>query len=249
MDNLPRLLSPDVRAALPAVRKLESSAWKPIVAAVIGLLAATDDAGTSPARPEGGEGGGDGCEKTTTALAHAARLAPRLLLLSLVPVPSADQLVATMREQCSLDEDGTRVVFAALLHIVREAVRVRATDKQLGDALQELKVPSGLADDIGKAVKAQRAAMEAVAVADAHRFPSIDDLRWRCDVAISTTNVARVLKPSVTMNVRLSNGDVHQFEMSVERVGELRYNLAKMLKEMQQVKRKRVMQTSVAARR
>ena len=48
-------------------------------------------------------------------------------------------------------------------------------------------------------------------------------LQWRTDVTISTTSLLRVMRPSITMSLRLSNGKTVQFELSAERFSELRY--------------------------
>ncbi|KAJ1480011.1 hypothetical protein T484DRAFT_1812216 [Baffinella frigidus] len=45
------------------------------------------------------------------------------------------------------------------------------------------------------------------------RFPSVDGVRWRVDVTISTTALSRVLQPSVQMGLELSDGALERFEM------------------------------------
>ena len=56
-------------------------------------------------------------------------------------------------------------------------------------------------------------------------------------MTISTTSLLRVMRPSVTMSLRLSNGQTVQFELSPERLSELRYQVARVLKEMQDLER------------
>lgn len=77
-------------------------------------------------------------------------------------------------------------------------------------------------------------------------------------MTISTTSLLRVMRPSVTMSMRLSNGKTVQFELSVERFSELRcakdthphtanigksvvtacrYQVARVLKEMQDLEK------------
>lgn len=64
-------------------------------------------------------------------------------------------------------------------------------------------------------------------------FPQITDVRWRIDVTISTTSLARVFKPSIPMQVTLTDGTIANFECSVEKFHELRYSVAKALKNAQ----------------
>lgn len=64
-------------------------------------------------------------------------------------------------------------------------------------------------------------------------FPHLADVRWRIDVTISTTSLARVFKPSIPMQLTLSDGTISNFECSVEKFHELRYSVAKALKNAQ----------------
>lgn len=66
-------------------------------------------------------------------------------------------------------------------------------------------------------------------------FPSIKRLRWRVDVAISTSSMTRVLKPNILVELSLSDGSKKMFEMSQEKFNDLRYNIALMLKGMEDV--------------
>jgi hypothetical protein len=64
-------------------------------------------------------------------------------------------------------------------------------------------------------------------------LPTLDALRWRLDVCISTSSLHRVLRPELTMQCTLSDGKVHAFHVSKQRFNELRFTAAKCLKEMQ----------------
>jgi COMM domain containing 5 len=57
-------------------------------------------------------------------------------------------------------------------------------------------------------------------------------MKWRLDVAISTTALKRVMQPSVTIQLPLSDGSVHTFEMSVAEFHKLRFNVARVMKDM-----------------
>ncbi len=94
------------------------------------------------------------------------------------------------------------------------------------------------------------------------RLPTLDHLRWRVDVGISTSALARTLKPTVLMQVHgrqcfvdapgvsrlscatqmtLSDGSVKTMEMPVEKFHELRYNVAYVIKEMESVEKKSIL--------
>ena len=61
-------------------------------------------------------------------------------------------------------------------------------------------------------------------------------VNWRVDVAISTTAMSRVFKPSVVIRLTLSDGRIVTFEASVGKLQELRYQIAKVLKNVYDLK-------------
>lgn len=71
-------------------------------------------------------------------------------------------------------------------------------------------------------------------------LPSLDRLQWRVDVAISTSSIARILKPVIMLQLTLSDGSVKTFEVSVSQFHELRFNAALVLKEMEIVEQKNI---------
>ncbi len=65
------------------------------------------------------------------------------------------------------------------------------------------------------------------------RLPTVASLRWRVDVAISTSALKRALKPAVLMELALTTGAVHTFEIPVDQFHKLRYSVAYVLKELE----------------
>ena len=47
------------------------------------------------------------------------------------------------------------------------------------------------------------------------RLPSLADFKWRVDVAISTSELQRAMKPAVLMQMTLSDGTIQTFEVSI----------------------------------
>ena len=70
-------------------------------------------------------------------------------------------------------------------------------------------------------------------VLERDRYPTLEDLDWRIDVTISTGSMSRVLKPSILMQFNLSDGNDSLFQLNLEKFQELRYQVATVLKEMQ----------------
>ena len=64
-------------------------------------------------------------------------------------------------------------------------------------------------------------------------LPTLDALRWRLDVSISTSSLHRVLRPHLTLQTDLSDGTSHAFYASKERFDELRYTVARLINDMQ----------------
>ncbi|KAJ3450636.1 comm domain-containing protein [Anaeramoeba flamelloides] len=68
-------------------------------------------------------------------------------------------------------------------------------------------------------------------------YPHLVDVNWRVDVVISSGVLSRVLKPVIMMQMILSDGQVKQFEVSVDKFQEMRYNVAKVISEMQNIEK------------
>ncbi|KAM5211139.1 COMM domain-containing protein 5 isoform 1-T4 [Hipposideros larvatus] len=101
------------------------------------------------------------------------------------------------------------------------------------DQLQELCIPQDMAVDLASVVfGSQRPVLDSMVRQQGAWLPHVTDLRWRVDVAISTSALARSLQPSILMQLTLSDGSAHRFEVSTAKFQELRYSVALVLKEM-----------------
>merc|ERR1712002_56550 len=76
-------------------------------------------------------------------------------------------------------------------------------------------------------------------------FPTMQDLRWRVDVAISTTTLNRSLEPSVLFDLKTSAGENHTFEVSKEKFHVLRYAVAEALNNIQQLQKRSVFKMDI----
>ncbi|KAJ0050343.1 hypothetical protein NL108_017787, partial [Boleophthalmus pectinirostris] len=108
------------------------------------------------------------------------------------------------------------LVVAGMFRVLSEALRVStATLKQeaFKEDLRDLKIPEEFISDFSSVVFGnRRSVLEAAAAQSDPRLPTLQQLQWRVDVAISTGSLSRALQPSVLMQMKLSDGSIKQFE-------------------------------------
>jgi len=144
-----------------------------------------------------------------------------------------------LRVETALDRQTLSVLFTGLYYLVKSAIRTQPFTKldALQKDMQELKLPAWLSQQLLKTIKSSQSLFETSLLNNRVRLCTLEDVKWRVDVTISTHSLSRVLKPSILMEITTSNGDIKTFEMSTEKFYELRYNTAKILKEMQDVEK------------
>ncbi|XP_055015545.1 COMM domain-containing protein 5 [Boleophthalmus pectinirostris] len=137
------------------------------------------------------------------------------------------------------------LVVAGMFRVLSEALRVStATLKQeaFKEDLRDLKIPEEFISDFSSVVFGnRRSVLEAAAAQSDPRLPTLQQLQWRVDVAISTGSLSRALQPSVLMQMKLSDGSIKQFEVPVSKFQELRYNVALILKEMNDLEKRNIL--------
>jgi COMM domain containing 5 len=121
-------------------------------------------------------------------------------------------------------------VFTAVYLLLRTIVGKRITGKTILDELPGLGLTPEVVQDIVRVVKAQRSSIEDVATGSAQACPRLTSTRWRVDVAISTSSLNKCLKPSILMQLGLSNGKLKNFELPIDKFHDLRFNVAKALR-------------------
>ncbi|KNC52512.1 COMM domain-containing protein 5, partial [Thecamonas trahens ATCC 50062] len=135
----------------------------------------------------------------------------------------------------ALGPDAVDIVYTALQVIVDAAVRLQVKTIDFQTAMRNLNMPDAYIKTMSKVLRAKRSEMIASRLDSRISYPSIKRLRWRVDVAISTSAMTRVLKPAILMELSLSDGSKKQFEVSQEKFNDLRYNVALLLKGMEDV--------------
>eukprot|EP01091_Cochliopodium_minus_P005102 TRINITY_DN15082_c0_g1_i1.p1 TRINITY_DN15082_c0_g1~~TRINITY_DN15082_c0_g1_i1.p1 ORF type:complete len:206 (+),score=51.69 TRINITY_DN15082_c0_g1_i1:55-672(+) len=135
-----------------------------------------------------------------------------------------------------MDPTLAKKIFAGSLLIMRSAIRSKYESKTIIEQLQqEILMPSELANLIGIMVKSAGDKIKNNEVENRHKYPTIEEMDWRVDVTISTGSMSRVLKPSILMQLDLSDGNKTLFQLNLEKFQELRYQVANVLKEMQNI--------------
>jgi len=126
-------------------------------------------------------------------------------------------------------------LFTGVHDLVCCAIRTRVKEKDMLVHLNQIAVPGVFANDIYAAFTKRRDGLEAAAASSTARnsLAGIADVQWRVDVAVSTTALSRVFRPSIIMQLTLTDGTIKTFECSVDKFHELRYAVAKLLKSMQ----------------
>ncbi|XP_065842266.1 COMM domain-containing protein 5-like [Oscarella lobularis] len=148
-------------------------------------------------------------------------------------------------KSANASEETIQTVFSGLLVLLRSALRVPRTSlksETFRADLKEIKIPAELIPDIVKAVfGSRRDTLDDSAIENRVRLPTLQSLKWRVDVSISTSSLNRVLEPSVLMEMTLSDGRIHTFEVPVSKFHQLRYNVAYVLKQMEDLERRNVL--------
>ncbi|OXB59073.1 hypothetical protein ASZ78_011479 [Callipepla squamata] len=188
----------------------------------------------------------------------------RLLKVTVNALEGKDckESVKLIAESTNLSEEQLAFLISGMYTLLREALRLPlATFKQevFKEDLKELRIPEDFITDFSSIVFGnripedfitdfssivfgnRRPVSEGTALTQASRLPNIQDFKWRVDVAISTSSLARALQPSILMLMKLSDGTAHRFEVPVAKFQELRYNVALILKEMNDLEKRSIL--------
>ncbi|XP_073343841.1 COMM domain-containing protein 5 [Pagrus major] len=154
------------------------------------------------------------------------------------------EVMKSIAESSTIPQERLSYIVAGMYRILSEAIRIPTLKQEaFKEDLKELRVPEDFITDFSSVVfGSRRAALEAAASQKDPNLPTVEDFKWRVDVAISTSSLARSLQPSVLMQMKLSDGSFHRFEVPVSKFQELRYNVALILKEMNDLEKRSILQ-------
>ncbi|MGH0169375.1 UNVERIFIED_CONTAM: hypothetical protein FKN15_056773 [Acipenser sinensis] len=140
--------------------------------------------------------------------------------------------MTAIAEHGNLTEEQLSYIIAGMYTLLKEALRL---------LLFQMIAEEFIADFASVIFGSRRAVLESAAAQQGTRWAGIADFRWRVDVAISTSSLARALQPSILMQMKLTDGNAHRFEVPVSKFQELRYNVALILKEMNDLEKRSVL--------
>lgn len=156
------------------------------------------------------------------------------------------EVMKSIAESSPIPQERLSHIVAGVYRVLSEAIRIPTTllkQEAFKEDLRELRIPEDFITDFSSVVfGSRRAALETAASQNDPHLPTLENFKWRVDVAISTSSLARALQPSVVMQMKLSDGNFHRFEVSVSKFQELRYNVALILKEMNDLEKRSILQ-------
>nr|XP_012615780.1 COMM domain-containing protein 5 [Microcebus murinus]XP_012615781.1 COMM domain-containing protein 5 [Microcebus murinus] len=158
------------------------------------------------------------------------------LVVSSMQGEDCREAVYHLGASANLPEEQLSTLLAGVHTLLKQALRLPLASlkpETFKDQLQELSIPQDLVEELTSVVfGSQRPLLDFVAQQQGTWLPHMADFRWRVDVAISTSTLARSLQPSVLIQLKLSDGSAHRFEVPTAKFQELRYSVALVLKEM-----------------
>ena len=130
--------------------------------------------------------------------------------------PTCEETLDRCQAALEFDDETFRTVFTAAVQTLRAAARLRRKIADLGKDLQKLNFPVYAAEAVAQKILDQRLELEEAVRKSTVAFPSLVNTRWRVDITICSSALARVMKPSVLMEFTLSTGEVKTFEVPQE---------------------------------
>ncbi|KAG8200806.1 hypothetical protein JTE90_006387 [Oedothorax gibbosus] len=147
----------------------------------------------------------------------------------------------------SASEEGNDIdiVYGALYALLKCALSIpEASLKQevFKEDLKELKIQEDYIDDLANFVYGQkRQSIVSSLQHNVPHLPKLSEFRWRVDVAISTSTLNRVLEPAIIIEIKLSDGRKETFEVHPSQFHRLRFAVATLLKEMENLETRNIL--------
>eukprot|EP01120_Amphizonella_sp_Union-15-10_P016274 TRINITY_DN8523_c0_g1_i1.p1 TRINITY_DN8523_c0_g1~~TRINITY_DN8523_c0_g1_i1.p1 ORF type:complete len:228 (-),score=42.27 TRINITY_DN8523_c0_g1_i1:20-703(-) len=149
-----------------------------------------------------------------------------------------DQHWSKLQQATELKPQNLTTIYSGLYYILRNAIknRVEVATFQT-DLTEKLKVPESYVKDLTAAYTNSLPLIEKSSLEKRIKYPSVVDLNWRVDVTITTSTSLRVFKPAILAQMTTTDGKIRTFEMSPDQFHKLRYNVARVLKEIDNVEK------------
>jgi hypothetical protein len=130
--------------------------------------------------------------------------------------PACEATLEATQTKLAYDDEAFRTVFTSAVTTLRAMTRLRRKVVDLRKDLGKLNFPAYTAEGFCAVVKKHRVELEEAVRRSTVAFPSLINTRWRVDITICSSALARVMKPSVLMEFTLSTGEVKTFEVPQE---------------------------------
>lgn len=137
------------------------------------------------------------------------------------------------------------IIYGGLYTLLKCALSIPVTSlkKEVfkGD-LKELQIPEDYVEDLVNVVYGPRCSpIRASLMKNAPHLNKLEKLGWRLDVAISTSALSRVLEPTIVMEMTVDGDRKETFEVQPSQFHQLRFAVASLLKEMENLEKKNVL--------
>jgi hypothetical protein len=160
-------------------------------------------------------------------------------------IPQIESLSASS----GLSFSDASALLTGLVLIISTAVRNKTKVSVVQRNLKAMNVPEEKVKAVVDSLRALRSALETAAVEHRVSAPKLSSFKWRVDVVISTDALSKVFRPTILAETTTSDGKTRTFEVPIEQFHELRYNVAKVLRNMEEVERHPIMRLAFQADR
>ncbi|KAK2958759.1 putative COMM domain containing 5 [Blattamonas nauphoetae] len=146
--------------------------------------------------------------------------------------------ITKLRDSLGLSEDVFSALYTGMFCLIGQMIRNHTRkgtvplETALAEELQPLALPEKYAKELISGFTHYEKSLTSSAYAHIPHHPSIEQFRWRTEVTISTSSVNRILKPSILIELRLTNGRKQLLSLNMNQFHHLRYIVAVLLKQM-----------------
>eukprot|EP01133_Synstelium_polycarpum_P019095 gene19095-22868_t len=142
-------------------------------------------------------------------------------------------LADTPKDASAAEPNLSSIVFTGIYYLLKLAIKTKVSVELFVADITELKFPATFITDLQKVYSNIRKDIIEKVQNDRILFPQLEGFKWRVDVVISSSFTSRVLNPVILMETTDSKGQSKTFEVSLDTFHKLRYNVSKVLKDME----------------
>ena len=133
------------------------------------------------------------------------------------------------------------VLVSGFVVLLSTAIKNRTKLSVVGKDMKAMNFRSDVIKILEETLRSNRLLLEKKFIDNRVRAVRLTNFRFRVDVSISTDSLQKVFKPTILTELSFSNGTTRTFELPVEKFHNLRYSVAKVLRNMEEVERHPIM--------